>query len=173
MNVLGCMDNNAPAMVLLWRTTMDRRREAASPARPAPRSSTAILLDMASRVSLSARGALEDAGLRVVRRQSFDDVGRLLRHDVHSLVVVAVDEIKPTHLPGIAGVRQATDAPILIVSDTKELEMRAAAFDAGADEHVAPAAARIEVAARIRAKLRRQALAQMAPGSHLRIVKNS
>lgn len=151
---------------------MERRREAAGFGNAVSlRASTAVLLDLASSISLPARGALLDAGLHVVQRHSFTDVRKLLDQDLHSLVVLTIDEIEDEHLPQIAGLREMTDVPILIVSETEDLTMRAAAFDAGADEHISPSTGRTEVAARIRARIRRYAPAAVAATSHLRLIE--
>jgi two-component system KDP operon response regulator KdpE len=150
---------------------MQRRREAAgSSTATATRLSTAVLIELTSVVSLPVRGALEDTGLHVIPRHSFNDLERVLPYNAHTLVVLSVDEIEPGHVDRIAAIRACTDVPIIVVSETEDLGQRIAAFDAGADEHIAPSARRAEVAARIRARLRRYA--SSAPSvPHLRLIE--
>ena len=127
--------------------------------------STVLLLDQAHTTSLTARGAMEDAGLQVVPRRSFDQLRGLLQHGSHSMVVVAVDEIGTDQVDTVARVRALTEQPIFVVSETKNLEMRCKIFEAGADEHIAPSTGRAEITARIRAKLRRCARTPEFSGS--------
>jgi len=129
---------------------------------------TAVLLDQTDVVSLTLRGGIDDAGLRVIPRQSFDQLRGILTHGSYGMIVMTVAEIDEAELDLIERIRDLTDKPLMIVSDTEDLDMRAAAFEAGADEHITSDTGRPEITARIKAKLRRS-----VPGRDLRSLRTS
>lgn len=127
-----------------------------------------LLVDDADHVRETMAQALTKEGYSVTSVENAREL--LSKLPLTSPDIVLLDLILPdgNGLSLIGRIREYTDAPVLVISSKTEMVNRVLALEMGADDYIAKPVEIIELAARIRAHLRRyKTMAEKADGQTL------
>ena len=101
---------------------------------------------------------LKSEGFRVVMADCFEQLKSCLKlAGIHLLITDMVREKQDTFagVDWIRRIRELSNAPLMILSETQDESLKIMAFDAGADDYVAASCNPLEILARVKAHIRR------------------
>jgi two-component system KDP operon response regulator KdpE len=119
-------------------------------------SAAILVIDDEAQIRRTLRTTLAGAGYRVLDARNGEEALLKIREETPDLLIIDIN------MPGMSGfevcreIREASDAPIIMLSVRSGERDKVRALDAGADDYVVKPFSTQELLARIRANLRRQ-----------------
>jgi two-component system, OmpR family, KDP operon response regulator KdpE len=119
-------------------------------------SAAILVIDDEAQIRRTLRTTLAGAGYRVLDARNGEEALLKIREETPDLLIIDIN------MPGMSGfevcreIRDASDAPIIMLSVRSGERDKVRALDAGADDYVVKPFSSQELLARIRANLRRQ-----------------